>query len=49
MESVFGEKKLIKQLSILGLPGEIYTEIGRKIREILPFENTIIAQNSNFI
>ncbi len=36
------------KLCILGLPGEIFAEIGRKIREILPFENTIIAQNSNF-
>ncbi|MCM8804829.1 MAG: hypothetical protein NC833_06210, partial [Candidatus Omnitrophica bacterium] len=37
-----------KNLCILTLPGEIFTGIGRKIREILEFENVIIAQNSNF-
>jgi len=37
-----------KKLCILNLPGEIFTGIGKKIREILPFENIIIAQNSNF-
>ncbi|MCX7917275.1 MAG: neutral/alkaline non-lysosomal ceramidase N-terminal domain-containing protein [bacterium] len=33
---------------VLTLPGEIFTGIGKKIREKLPFENIIIAQNSNF-
>lgn len=37
-----------KKLCILTLPGEIFTGIGKKIREILSFENVIIAQNSNF-
>jgi neutral ceramidase len=37
-----------EKLCILNLPGEIFTGIGKKIREILPFENIIIAQNSNF-
>jgi len=37
-----------EKLCILNLPGEIFTGIGKKIRETLPFENIIIAQNSNF-
>ncbi|MFN4227880.1 MAG: neutral/alkaline non-lysosomal ceramidase N-terminal domain-containing protein [Candidatus Ratteibacteria bacterium] len=37
-----------KELCILTLPGEIFAGIGKKIRETLPFENIIIAQNSNF-
>ncbi|MCM8772891.1 MAG: neutral/alkaline non-lysosomal ceramidase N-terminal domain-containing protein [Candidatus Omnitrophica bacterium] len=37
-----------KKLCLLTLPGEIFTGIGKKIRESLPFENIIIAQNSNF-
>lgn len=37
-----------KKLCVISLPGEIFTDIGRKIRKILPFENTLIAQNSNF-
>jgi hypothetical protein len=37
-----------EKICILNLPGEIFTGIGKKIRETLPFENIIIAQNSNF-
>jgi hypothetical protein len=37
-----------EKLCILNLPGEIFTGIGKKIRETLPFEDIIIAQNSNF-
>ncbi|MCM8818750.1 MAG: neutral/alkaline non-lysosomal ceramidase N-terminal domain-containing protein [Candidatus Omnitrophica bacterium] len=37
-----------KKLCILTLPGEVFTGIGKNIRKILPFENVIIAQNSNF-
>jgi len=37
-----------EKLCILNLPGEIFTGIGEKIRETLPFENIIIDQNSNF-
>ncbi|MGC8976931.1 MAG: neutral/alkaline non-lysosomal ceramidase N-terminal domain-containing protein [Candidatus Ratteibacteria bacterium] len=37
-----------RNLCLLTLPGEIFTGIGIKIRELLPFENIIIAQNSNF-
>lgn len=39
---------IAKKLCLISLPGEIFTGIGKKIREILPFENIIIAQNSNF-
>ncbi|MCM8761772.1 MAG: neutral/alkaline non-lysosomal ceramidase N-terminal domain-containing protein [Candidatus Omnitrophica bacterium] len=36
-----------KEIIILGLPGEIFTEIGIKIKDILPFRYKLIAQNSN--
>jgi len=32
---------------ILGLPGEVFTEIGMKIKKLLPFRYKVIAQNSN--
>jgi len=38
----FGNK-----LIILGLPGEIFTAIGMKIKELLPFRYKVLAQNSN--
>ncbi len=36
-----------RDLTLLSLPGEIFTEIGMKIKKISPFKNTLIAQNSN--
>lgn len=36
-----------KEIIILGLPGEIFTEIGMKIKSMLPFRYKLLAQNSN--
>jgi len=36
-----------KKLLLVGLPGEIFTEIGMKIKEMASFNHTVIAQNSN--
>jgi len=40
--------KIGKDIIIFGLPGEIFTEIGIKIKELSGLKNTIIAQNSNY-
>ncbi|MDD3726368.1 MAG: neutral/alkaline non-lysosomal ceramidase N-terminal domain-containing protein [Candidatus Ratteibacteria bacterium] len=36
-----------KEAIIIGLPGEIFTGLGMKIKELLPFGYKLIAQNSN--
>lgn len=36
-----------KDFLLLGLPGEIFTEIGMNIKKNTPFKNVFIAQNSN--
>lgn len=36
-----------KDVVIIGLPGEVFTEIGMKIKELLPFRYKVICQNSN--
>jgi len=40
--------KIGKDTIIFGLPGEIFAEIGIKIKKISGVKNTIIAQNSNY-
>lgn len=34
-------------LLLLGLPGEVFTEIGLGIKKMSPFKHTLLAQNSN--
>ncbi|MCX8082342.1 MAG: neutral/alkaline non-lysosomal ceramidase N-terminal domain-containing protein [bacterium] len=36
-----------KEIMVLGLPGEVFTETGIKIKELLPFRYKLLAQNSN--
>lgn len=36
-----------KGLLVLGMPGEIFTEISLQIKKLSPFKHTFIAQNSN--
>ena len=40
--------KIGKDTIIFGLPGEIFAEIGIKIKKLSGVKNTIIAQNSNY-
>ncbi len=40
--------KIGKDTIIVGLPGEIFAEIGIKIKKLSGLKNTIIAQNSNY-
>ena len=40
--------KIGKDTIIFGLPGEIFAEIGIKIKKLSGLKNTIIAQNSNY-
>jgi len=40
--------KIGKDIIIFGLPGEIFTEIGIKIKKLSGIKNTIIVQNSNY-
>jgi len=40
--------KIGKDIIIFGIPGEIFVEIGTKIKELSGLKNTIIAQNSNY-
>ncbi|MBN1446107.1 MAG: neutral/alkaline non-lysosomal ceramidase N-terminal domain-containing protein [Candidatus Omnitrophica bacterium] len=36
-----------RDLLVLGLPGEIFTDISLQIKKLSPFKHTLIAQNSN--